>query len=116
MRTTKQRTVFQSTKQVFSSATDIIVATAGTTAEVVNLGRDIISHNLSAMRVATIRDNHIENSSEIDEGLQVCDNELDQLEALLADKGLTARQKARIQLRISMWEDTISVISATVKF
>lgn len=115
-RTTKQRTVFQSTKQVFSSATDIVVATAGTTAEVVNLGRDIISNNLSAMRVATIRDNHIENSTEIDESLDVCDAELDNLETLLANKELTARQKARLQLRIKMWEETVKVIEATTKF
>ena len=116
MRTTKQRTVFQSTKQVFSSATDIVVATAGTTAEIVNLGRDIISNNLSAMRVATIRDNHIENSGEISEALTVCDAELDALEASLTNKALTARQKARINLRIRMWEETAAIIETTVKF
>ena len=115
-RTTKQRTVFQSTKQVFSSATDIVVATAGTTAEVVNLGRDIISNNLSAMRVATVRDNVIENSTEVDESLNIVDSELDALEALLANKDLTSRQKARLQLRIKMWEETASTIEATTKF
>lgn len=112
----KTKTVFQSAKQVISSSADIIVATAETTASVVILGRDIVSNNLSAMRVSTIRDNHIENSGEISEALTVCDTQLDQLELALANKALTARQKARIQLRISMWEDTVSVISATTKF
>ena len=115
-RTTKQRTVFQSTKQVFSSATDIVVATAGTTAEIVNLGRDIISNNLSAMRVATIRDNHIENSAEVDEAFVVVDNELNQLEVQLADKSLTPRQKKRIQMRIDMWERTADIVASTSKF
>jgi hypothetical protein len=116
MRTTKQRTVFQSTKQVLSSATDIIVATTSTASAVVELGRDIISNNLSAMRVATLRDNHIENSVEVDESLNVCDSELDALEVLLTNKDLTPRQKARIQLRIRMWEETVAVISTTTKF
>ena len=116
IRTTKQRTVFQSTKQVFSSATDIVVATAGTTAEVVNLGRDIISNNLSAMRVATVRDNHIENSTEVDESLDVCDSELDALELALTNKNLTTRQKARLNLRIKMWEETVKIIETTTKF
>lgn len=116
VRTTKQRTVFQSTKSVLSSTADIVVATAGTTAEVVNLGRDIISNNLSAMRVATIRDNHIENSTEVDESLDICDSELDTLELALTNKDLTTRQKARLQLRVKMWEETVKVIESTTKF
>lgn len=115
-RTTKQRTVFQSTKQVFSSATDIVVVSAETTAEVVGLGSKIFSNNLKAVLATAIRDNSTENSEEVDESLDVCDARLDNLDALLADKGLTARQKARLQMRIQMWEETAKVVEATSKF
>ena len=116
VRTQKQRTVFQSTKQVLSSVTDILVAGSSTTSEVVELGRSIISNNMSAMRVATIRDNHVENAQEVSESLSIVDSELDALELALADKSLTARQKKRIQLRIEMWESVASTVEATTKF
>lgn len=109
----KTRTVFQSTKVALNSATDIVVASAETLADTVNLGRDIISLNLRLMKAETIRDNHIENAQDVEENLNIVDDQLDRLEALLEDKTLTARQKKRIQLRIAMWEDVSAVVEST---
>jgi ribose 5-phosphate isomerase RpiB len=115
-RTNKTRTVFQSTKAVLSATADIAVTTATTTADVVGIGGSIIANNMQAMRVATVRDNTIENAQEVEESLNVCDEALDALEAKLAEKGLTPRQKARLQLRIQMWEATAVTVEATTKF
>ena len=57
----KPRTIFQSTKQVISSTADIAVATFETTSDMVRISGSIVSHNLHAMKVATIRDNSVEN-------------------------------------------------------
>ena len=116
LKTTKQRTVFQSTKSVLSSTADIVVASASTASEVVEKSRNIISNNMSAMYMATVRDNHVENSQEVSESLNIVDAELDALELALSDKSLTARQKKRIQMRIEMWEKTASVVEATRDF
>ena len=57
----KQRTIFQSTKSVLSSTADIIVSTAEATAGTVAIAGAIVKSNLETMRIATIRDNAVEN-------------------------------------------------------
>jgi len=111
----KTRTIFQSTKSVLSASADIIVTTATTTASAVEIGGSIIAHNMAAMRVAAVRDNVVENSQEVEESLEICDQRLDQLEAQLLDKALTPRQKKRLQLRIQMWEATTLTVEGTAK-
>jgi len=57
----KQRTIFQSTKSVLSSTADIVVSTAEVTAGTVAIAGQIVKSNLETMRVATVRDNAVEN-------------------------------------------------------
>jgi 3-methyladenine DNA glycosylase AlkD len=112
--TNKSRSVFQSTKTAVSASVDIVVASAELVGSVATIGKDIVTNNLRAMHLSTIRDNNIENAVEVDECLDVCDERLTELEAV-PTKGLTERQAKRLAQRLNMWDHVSHTIEATVK-
>jgi hypothetical protein len=112
---TKSRSTLENVRLGVTTSINGVVSVVELTTETLQVGRRIISNNLKAIEASGIRDNVVENSQEVDESLDVVDTELDALEAKLTNKDLTVRQKARLNLRIRMWEATALTIEATSK-
>ena len=100
----KQRTLFQSTKLFVNMTTDVAV-----------IGGSIALDKMKAIKASGVREDAVENATEVEENLDICDSRLDSLEARLAEKGLSPRRKQRILRTIAVWEATATTVEGTVK-